>query len=431
MANELPLEEWRSLIDHWLQQKRNILHLEIPLEVAAQLGIKLSEEDMARRGQRTASARTVEAPEPREETASAAAGETPTWKRKAFFDGSTCGLSGCSRNASGYIAGTKPTGKDKKAVWFGPVCEPCCTKWNPAVRPYLLQELLVNRSHSELALLLDIEVGELKGRLEKEPQMSLQVQADADQTAFLATQTQGGVVPGTYDAWAAQGRPAQVSQAVTAAIAIQEHITPAEIVLVTDVVRIPKAYIEQAKTWASSWRAYMKTVALNSQADLDNTSLFLKQIKGYYKTMDEGRAALGAPLRAKLAEIQDAFRDGLGELSQLEVETKKVLDTGITRAKQIIEASYQAAQQAYQQGNVPAVAQATQMAVHYDFRMPQGLQARTVVKWEYTNVAELPPELWSWVPDGNKVQAAVDMGHRSIPGVRIWEENQMSSTSIR
>jgi hypothetical protein len=411
-ANELPLEEWRSLIDHWLLQKRDILHLEIPLDVAQQLGIKLSEEDMARRGQRTAQSKVVEI----ENDAPAAAGETPTWKRKAFFDGLTCGLSGCSRDASGYIAGTKPTGKDKKAVWFGPVCEPCCTKWNPALHPYKLSELLINRSHSELALLLDVEVGELKSRLAKEPPLpatSRAAQADADQAAFHA------------------GRATGVGQAVATAIAIQEHVTPAEIVLVTEEVRIPKAFIEQAKTWASGWRAYMRTAQLNSQEDLDNTSLFLKQLKGYAKTMDETRAALGAPLRAKLAEIQDAFRDGLGELSQLEVETKKVLDAGITRAKQVIEASFQAAQQAYQQGNVPAVAQATQMASHYDFRMPQGLQSRKVVKWEYTNIAELPPELWSWVPDGNKVQAAVDMGHRQIPGVRVWEENQMSSTSIR
>jgi hypothetical protein len=415
MANELPLEEWRSLIDHWVGQKRNIMHLEVPLEVAQQLKIKLSEEDMARRNAR----KPIEAHgvDKIEGEAPAAEGETPTWKRKAHFDGSTCGLSGCSRNASGYIAGTKPTGKDRKKVWFGPVCEPCCTKWNPAVRPYKLAELLINRSESELALLLDIEVGDLKKRLAAEGPLAntLQAQADADQARH-------------YDAMHA-GRATGVGEAVATAIAVQENISATEIVLTAAEVRIPKAAIEQTRTWAKSWLTYMQTVQLNSQAEIDQTNTFLQTVKGCWKDMDSFRKNLGAPLRAKLEEIQDAYLPTLNDIQQLEVITKKVLDTGLTRAKQIVEASFQAAQQAYHQGNVPVVAQATQMASHYDFRMPQGLRSRPVVKWEYTNVAELPQELWSWVPDGNKVQAAVDMGHRHIPGVRIWEENQLSSTS--
>jgi hypothetical protein len=50
------------------------------------------------------------------------------WKRKKSFDGTTCGVKGCSRKAGGYQSDTRECTANKNGrLWYGPICTKCCS----------------------------------------------------------------------------------------------------------------------------------------------------------------------------------------------------------------------------------------------------------------------------------------------------------------
>ena len=156
MAGELTTEEWGSLIAFWTSGGHSIRHLDVPHDVAQQLGIEV--ETTEETGMTDTAAETM-VHEPL----------GAKWKRKAYFDGTQCGLKDCSRKPDGYICDTKPTQGGKERLWFGPACTKCVRKIHENWTPMPLAKLAHQRNGvSDLALVLDIEVGEAKRRLAAE-----------------------------------------------------------------------------------------------------------------------------------------------------------------------------------------------------------------------------------------------------------------------
>ncbi len=348
-------------------------------------------------GQTQPTAPAAEQQPPNEPTAK----NEPKWKRKAYFDGTECGYKDCSRKAEGYVSGTKPTkGGSQNAVWYGPACSSCCTKWHDSLRPMPIALLAQNRKGaSDLANVLDIEVGDALKRL---------AEAGVDE----------------------KGQPVQQQNAAPMApnVAITTTQQPGTWIA-ADPIQIPDQELAGGLAYVNGVLQQLANWHIMSQADMDYADDFMKKLKALWKASEEQRKELGRPWREKLELIQDYYKPYLNALKQGETVLKQRIVEGNARAEAARQAAYLAAQSAYQQGDMQSVAVATQQAVAADIAVPQGTSIRTVFVGEIVDLSQLPQEFWSWVPDLVKVQAAVDLGHRQIPGCRIYETNVVAARS--
>jgi hypothetical protein len=383
------LESWRQLAEYWTSTGHDARHLDIPDEVSKQLGIE-RDNDM------TTDNTPIAAHEPL----------GAKWKRKAYFDGLVCGLQDCTKPAEGYVCDLKPTKSTPAGrLWFGPACTKCVRKTHESLVPMTLAELAHQRNGaSDLALVLDVEVGEILKRLEA---------AGIDE----------------------KGRPlvpvAPVEVATTPAPAPAreppEPTTPAEMELLP--IAASKALdfgiqMQLAPTVADAEQTLAMLVTFNvvDQRTMDGAAAFLKDVKAKWKAVDEIRKTYTKPLRDRIEEIQGLFNGPLGLLLKVETVLKQKIADGSKAATERQRAALHAAQMAHQAGNYQATALASQQAVASDVVLPQGINMRTVRKFRIANPALLPQELWSWVPDEAKIQAVVDAGYVNIPGVDIWDE---------
>lgn len=338
----------------------------------------------------------------------------PKWKRKAYFDGTECGYSGCSKASDGYVAGTKPTkGGHQGALWYGPACRACIRKWHDSLEPISLANLASQRNGaSDLALVLDVEVGDVLKRLAlagiDDRGRPFQSNAQAYAAGMEATGQQMNH-PNTY------GQLMVVSQN-------PDYIATAPIL-------IPKELLAEKLAYANGVLQQLSQFFIRDQVAMDYTSSFLAEVKGLWKGLEDHRKDLGRPLRDALQAIQDQFNPPLKLLSNVETVLKQKIAEGHAYAQAAQEEAFRLAQQALQQGNTQQAALATQQAVAADVTLAPGVRMTTTIKWDWDPTQPLPQDFWSWVPDPAKVQAAVDAGWRQIPGVRIYEVPVVASVS--
>jgi hypothetical protein len=365
--------EWEALIKFWTDGGHDIQHLNIPPQIATQLGIKPTETKMT----------DVTGTEDSQQNA------LLKWKRKKHFDGTTCGLQNCTRAADGYIMDIKPTKGANGQLWYGPACLKCVREEHPTLMPLSLAELAYQRGGaSDLALVLDLEVGDVLKRL------------------------------------AAAGVDEKGRQIIDAPLA-SNPVNPIQVLqqegtIQVDAIVIPVKSLADAVQEAKGLLVQLDTFHVTNQQQMDGASSFLKEVKAKWKEIEEQRKALGGPLRGKLDEIQSYFKPALDVLLQAEGILKTKISEGARRAEEAQRAALLAAQAAHQQGDLQGTAIATQAAQRADVALAPGITTRRVLRCAIDDPSKLPGEFWS--PDIRKVQAAVDAGHRQIPGVRIWQE---------
>jgi hypothetical protein len=377
----MELESWRHLVAYWINQGHDVRHLDIPNEMAKQLGIE-RDNDMT-----TENETPVAAHEPL----------GAKWKRKSYFDGLVCGLQDCTKAADGYICDLKPTKSTPAGrLWFGPACTKCVRKTHDTLVPMSLAALAHQRNGaSDLALVLDVEVGEVLKRLEaagideKGRKVTLETAARTESTFITA---EAG------------------SNLLALDSAIRDKLAPT----IAD---------------AEQTLAMLINFQVVDQQTMDGAAIFLKEVKQKWKDVDEARKTYTKPLRDRIEGIQALFKSPLELLLKVETTLKHKIAEGTQRATERQRAALQAAQIAHQAGDYQATAQAAQIAVASDVVLPQGVNMRTVRKNRIVNPAILPQEFWSWVPDPAKVQAAVDAGYVNIPGVEIWDEPIVAARS--
>jgi hypothetical protein len=370
------LDDWRALIEFWKGKGHDIRHLEIPRDVAEALGIELPEEEIPKMSD--------------EEMANA----LMTWKKKKFFPADKCGIVKCKRDADGYLMDIKPTKGGEGQLWFGPACVPCTEKSNPALKPTTLADLAKQRGGaSDLALVLDVEVGEVKKRL-----------------AAAGVDEHGQPVAAP---------PAAPATAVPA-------LAQAGVVA-SEAVTIPTEQLAASVAETNGTLTALGEFHIQNQEQMDAAAAFLAEVKGKWKAIDTLRKDLGGPLRDKLGEIQGYFKPALDALAKAEGILKQKISEGNARAQEAQRLALAAAEKAHSKGDVQATALAAQQAAEADVALPGGVSERPVVRFEITDPSQLPGNFWS--PDPAKVQLAINEGHREIPGVRIWEEKIVTSRS--
>lgn len=403
-------DEWRSVIDYWVGSGHDIKYLNIPPDVANELDIELPKEetDMTDETQTdtpidsgTANAMIVADPpattEPEDNTIF-------EWKKKKYFDGTVCGLRGCSKKLhveGSYISGTKPTKGGGDRLWYGPACSECVTKAHSGMTPDTLAQLAHQRSGaSDLALILDCEVGDIHKRL---------AAAGVDENGQSLGSTVGdGGPPG----------PVHVSDGdMTSQGELLGPVSPAV---------IPTEKLATTSQGIQGTLVFLGTFHIQSQQDMDNAGGWLNTVKSQWKDLDEMRKALGKPYRDKATEIQKHFNPVLNTLKQAEGLLKQKMTEGQQRADAAQQAALAAAQAAHAAGDMQAAGQAAQQVAAADVALPRGVTQRpNLVKYEVIDPNQLSREFWS--PDPVKIQAALTAGVRQINGVRIWEEPSLQA----
>ncbi len=412
----MELDDWRALIDYWRGQDHNISHLDIPANIANTLGIELPKEiDMT--DESTAEHEPLGA----------------KWKKKKYFDGTTCGLTGCKRAPDGYICDTKPTKDNKNGrLWFGPACAKCLAKLKlPAEAIIPLKELARQRSGaSDLALVLDIEVGEVLKRLEAASidEQGIAVREEptepppAEETPNTEQPTPTPEQPTpTPAANTGEGAPAGAQLALVP----DNGTDPGTAIVATPSIQMPTSTLVAHDAEAQGVIAFLQTFHVVDQPSMDNASLWVKEVKKKWNNLEEARKALGRPLREGLEQIQTYFKPAQDALKKAETALKNKITEGNARAQQAQAAALAAAQVAHQTGDMQGTAIAAQQAATADVVLPQGISQQMVVKFEVTDPSQLPGQYWS--PDRNLLQAAINAGWTQIPGVRIWQEPQVTA----
>lgn len=402
----MDLDDWSALVDFWRDQDRDLRHLGVPAGVAKQLNLPMEivmteehntpEEGTAPSGQM-----------PNDPQGNPGAPAPKAFKKKRYFPEDKCGFVKCSRAADGYVVGTKPTGKDKSILWYGPACTKCVRTWHDTMVPLTLAELAYQRNGvSDLALILDVEVGEVKRRLEA---------AGVDENGVK-------IIDFTRATEQPTPSPDEVAQAAaeqTEVVTPQESmaLTVASVTIPTDRLTALEADVDQRYALAFPYE-------VADQAGMNWAGEQLRYIKGVIKDLDAERLGAGKQLRERLQEIQDYYNPVLGKLASLEGLLKAKIKDGNDRMAAQNAMALAAAQQAYATGDQAALASATQAAVQADVSLPQGVSARTIKQWRIVDASQVPFEMYTIDPA--KIQAAVDAGYQ-IPGVEIYEESTLAA----
>ena len=412
---EEDIESWRVVVEHWRAQGRDLRHLEVPPELASQLGVPMDmtkerrrdddeegDDDMARAAATTDETET--------EYRGSAKGE-PKWKKRREFDGDDCGYQGCTRKADGYVVGTRSTKEGKSGrIWFGPACTKCVRKWHDTLVPLTLAQLAQQRKGaSDLATVLDLEVGEVRRRLQA---------AGIDENGNPL----GGAAPSS----------AEVQQTPQSAALVPSNGQPQQtetgefsfVVL----VKIPFDAIAAIVGEMSQTLQSLEPFEIFNQDQMNYASSYLQRLKGLANQIELHRKEIAKPFQQQVKAIKAHFDPAADALSRVEALLKKKILDGYERAKASQAASFQQAEAAIAQGNTQGAALATQQAVASDMTLAPGISARTTIKWEIVDVSKLPS--WAWSPDPAKIQQAIDMGHRQIDGVRIWEEAGLAARAV-
>lgn len=177
--------------------------------------------------------------------------------------------------------------------------------------------------------------------------------------------------------------------------------------------------IAQEKTLSDQRLDMIKQFFPQDQPGLDHAVYLVKEVKTQYKRIDEERTKITKPLREGLKALQDFFNPPLKNYAEME----KILKERIVQCQQHMRAQHdaavQAAQQAFQQGDMTQLAQATQAIASAEASTPQGVSIRVTWGFEIEDYTKIPMQFW--MINESAIQAAITAakGQIQIPGVKV------------
>jgi hypothetical protein len=167
---------------------------------------------------------------------------------------------------------------------------------------------------------------------------------------------------------------------------------------------------------------FFKDKKLASQEDLETATQALNLVKKKAKWLEETQAEFTKPHRQAEEVVRGWFRPGLQECKQAEALLKGLVSSYHLEVARVAQARMLEASKAAQAGDGQACVQA--LAAAPTVEKTQGTSLKKVLKFEVTDPTAVPRELCS--PDAAKIQSAMTLGAREIPGVRIWEDFQVA-----
>lgn len=145
----------------------------------------------------------------------------------------------------------------------------------------------------------------------------------------------------------------------------------------------------------------LATIQIIDQESFEWCASTCKEVKAQYKVLDEREKLITKPIHQAHKEVIELFRPAKDALLAVERLLKqKAADYLMLVQAQRTEAMLASAP-------IPAPVDAV-----------QGFSQREVQKWEVFDAEKVPRQFCS--PDMSKIQAAVDTGDVSIPGIRFY-----------
>jgi len=194
------------------------------------------------------------------------------------------------------------------------------------------------------------------------------------------------------------------------------------------IVKIPFDAIGAIVTEMSQTLVNLAPFEIMSQEQMNYASSYLQRLKGLAQQIELHRKEIAKPFQLQVKKIKQYFDPADEALGKVEAVLKQKILAAYERARLAQAASFQQAETAIAQGDTTGAAIATQQAVAADMTLAPGISTRSTIKWEIVDPSKLPA--WAWSPDPQKIQQAVDMGHRQIDGVRIWEEPILAARAV-
>ena len=159
-------------------------------------------------------------------------------------------------------------------------------------------------------------------------------------------------------------------------------------------------------------------VATDEQCEF--ASQLLREIKGAWHVLEEKRTSITGPLNKALRATNELFRPASRSLEHGEAILKLKISDYLAAKERARAAALQAAAAA----TTPEAAQ--QAIAHVaPVAPPAGVSVRKVWRFEVVDQNLVPRELCS--PDAKKIEAAFHGGATAIPGVRFFQEDQVSA----
>ncbi len=166
---------------------------------------------------------------------------------------------------------------------------------------------------------------------------------------------------------------------------------------------------------------FYKGRKLASQEDLETATQALNLVKKKAKWLEETQAEFTKPHRQAEEVVRGWFRPGLQECKQAEALVKGLISSYHLEVAREAQARMLEASKAAQAGDGQACVQA--LAAAPTVEKTQGTSLKKVLRFEVVDPNAVPRELCS--PDPSKIEAALKLT-RELPGIRVWEDFQVS-----
>lgn len=180
--------------------------------------------------------------------------------------------------------------------------------------------------------------------------------------------------------------------------------------------------LQQEATQLTQVLDQYRSIQVKDQPTADFCNKVLIEVKTRAKALTEQEKTATAPINQALTTIRGWFRPVKDGYGQIETLLKGKLAEWDREVRALEAARLQAATEAFQAG-----AQETGLALLNQVQVSQdtattakGTSVRTTWDFEITAPNSVPRELCS--PDEKLIRAAVKLGHREIPGVRVFEK---------
>jgi len=199
---------------------------------------------------------------------------------------------------------------------------------------------------------------------------------------------------------------------------------------------------EEAKQQIATMAAKCKNIVVNSRESLDFAKTLAKDASKIEKFIEDRRKDLTKPLVDQKREIDDFSKNLTKELNEaiktvreqiknfeleLERQRQEELRKLEEQKKQIEEAQKKQAEEAQKTDGVhsplPSIDMLCIRMREKELEQDRSKSLRKIWKFEITDAILIPREYL--VPDERKISAAVAAGIREIPGVHIYQEEQL------
>jgi hypothetical protein len=156
---------------------------------------------------------------------------------------------------------------------------------------------------------------------------------------------------------------------------------------------------------------YLASLEIQSQASADAAGALLTKIKSEAKALEAKRTSVTGPINEALRAVNDLFRGPRENYAKAEAILKGKIGAFVASVAQArVEAM---------QAEAPAVAPAA---------LPSNMSSRVVRRFEIVDAAQIPREYLQ--PNAAAIQASIDAGVDSIPGVRVFEQVLLAVRSV-